>query len=393
MTEHLQERVNRVHAWARDHMDLYRDVLTELVTRETPSDAPERMRPLIDWIVGMMRELHIRSRTFPLENGAAVLLQWVSTDDAMPQRFDVTLLGHLDTVWPVGTLATMPFRIEGDRVTGPGVFDMKGGVALAVYLARCLHTLDAWPRHRTIAFLWTPDEEIGSRYSRHVIAEVARKSRVVLCLEPAGSQGAVKVERYGVATLEIQLRGRSGHPGLRTGGVHAIERAIGLHAWLRSWHVPGDRLWLTLTRIRGGARVNQIPDTCEMTYDVRYLDTATLDRLEHWLVRLQPVGTDPEELTDTEIRVRLQRGTPPMPRTATERVFRQARMIARWLGRELEGIRVGGGSDAAHAAAAGAEVLDGLGVEGDHAHSPLEWMDLTCVPYRTALLAGLVWTA
>ena len=389
----LQDQVIRVHHWARDHMDLYRGVLTELVTRETPSDAPDRIRQLSDWIARQMSECRIRSRTFLLENGAVALLQWFATDNTMPRRFDVTLLGHLDTVWPIGTLTTMPFRIDGNRVTGPGVFDMKGGVALALYLARCLSELDAWPRHRTIAFLWTPDEEIGSRYSRHVIAEVARKSRVVLCLEPAGPHGAVKIERYGVATLEIQLHGRAGHPGLRTGGVNAIERAIGLHAWLRSWHVPGDRLWLTLTQIHGGARVNQIPATCTMTYDVRYLDTETLNRLEHWLGRLQPVGSDPEELADTEIRVRLHRGTPPMPRTAAERVFQQARTIAGWLGRDLAGIRVGGGSDAAHAAAAGAEVLDGLGVEGNHAHSPLEWMDLACVPYRTALIAGLVWTA
>ena len=298
----------------------------------------------------------------------------------------VMLLGHFDTVWPVGTLERMPCRRNGDRLYGPGTFDMKAGIALGLAALAALRAARA--PHPPIVMMLTTDEEIGSHTSRAAIEAEARRCRAVLVLEPALPGGALKTARKGCGEFELIVHGVAAHAGLDPGkGASAIhELAAQIAAIERLQDLPRG-ISVNVGVIAGGSRANVVAEEARAVIDARAPTKEAADTIEQAIRGLQP-GRPGTRLT---ISGGFER--PPMERTAASReLFARARAVASSLGRELGEGSAGGGSDGNFTAAIGVPTLDGLGAVGDGAHAGHEHVDVPSLPWRAALVAGLLTT-
>lgn len=296
----------------------------------------------------------------------------------------VLLLGHFDTVWAVGTLGDMPVRRDGDRLFGPGVFDMKAGIAIAITAVRALLHENA--RRPAIHMLWTTDEEIGSGTSRDEIVAAARRARAVLVLEPALPGGALKTARKGCGEYELLVEGIAAHAGLDPGkGVSAIHELADQIRTIEALAEPGAGVTLNVGLVEGGTRANVVAAHARAVIDARAHSMADANRVDDALRRLQPRRSG--------VRLNLRGGfeRPPMERSSdVVRLFDLSREIAAELGRSLGEGAAGGGSDGNFTAAAGAPTLDGLGAVGDGAHASHEHVTISDLPWRAALVAGLI---
>ncbi len=300
----------------------------------------------------------------------------------------VMVLGHLDTVYPLGTIAKNPFRVEGGRAFGPGTFDMKGGLTLALFAVDALQDAGIAVR-KNLVFLWTSDEEIGSTTSRKIIEAEAKRSDAVLVLEPAfGASGNVKTQRKGVGGAEIVVTGRSAHAGIDPEkGVNAVhELALQIERLMKM----NDRrrgITVQATVVTGGTVSNVVPEHARAEVDVRFSKIADGTAIERKLRGLKPI------LRGARVEVIGGVNRPPLERTASvERLFHHARGLSRQMGLKLGEAATGGGSDGNFTAAMGVPTLDGLGCVGDGAHSPNEHVVVRAMPERAALIAGLLVT-
>ncbi len=296
------------------------------------------------------------------------------------------VLGHMDTVYEKGTIARMPFRVAGGRAFGPGAFDMKSGLAIALGAVDALRTCGIEPRKR-IVFLWTPDEEIGSRASRAIIEREARRSDAVLVLEPAaGRDGKLKTARKGVGDYILRVTGKAAHAGLNPGaGVNAVHELALQIARVIHFNDPRRGTTVNADIIQGGTRSNVIADSARAVVDIRCTRLADARKLAKQFHTLRPI------LRGAKLEVTGGIDRPPMERTATVvSLFRHAQRLAREMGLALGETMVGGGSDGNFTAALGIPTLDGLGAVGNGAHSPDEFIVIRSLPERAALLAGLL---
>lgn len=301
-----------------------------------------------------------------------------------PKR-QIMVLGHLDTVYPLGTLAKMPFRISGGRAWGPGTFDMKGGLVLALFAVDALKAAGIAPAKKFV-FLWTSDEEIGSESSLRAITSEARRSDAVLVLEPSfGRDGRLKTERKGVGTAEIIVTGRSAHAGVDPEkGVNAVHELALQIERLKNLNNPA-RIAVQATVVTGGTVSNVIPDYARAEVDIRFSRAADGPELDRKLRSLRPISKG--------ARLEIRGGTnrPPLERTAAVRaLFGHAQELMRDMGLPLGEASTGGGSDGSFTAALGVPTLDGLGAVGDFPHGPREHVLIRALPERAALLAGLL---
>lgn len=300
----------------------------------------------------------------------------------------ILVLGHLDTVYPLGTLARMPFRVTGGRASGPGTFDMKAGLVLALAAVDALRAVGARPRKRFV-FFWNSDEEIGSDTSRRLMESEAGRSDAALVLEPsAGADGKLKTARKGVGTAEIIVTGRASHAGLDPGaGVNAVHELAQQIVRLEHMNNPRRGIALQATVIEGGTVSNVVPHHARAEIDVRYTQLADAPMIDRKLRALRPI------LPGARVEVRGGINRPPLERTAgVVRLFHHAQSLMRELGLPLDEAWVGGGSDGNFTAALGVPTLDGLGAVGGGAHSPVEHVIIRSLPERAALLAGLLAT-
>jgi glutamate carboxypeptidase len=300
----------------------------------------------------------------------------------------ILVLGHLDTVYPLGTLGPMPFRVSAGRARGPGTFDMKGGLALALFAVDALKAAHMRPRKRLV-FFWNSDEEVGSTTSRREIEREARRSDAVLVLEPAaGKSGKLKTERKGVGTAEVVVAGRAAHAGVAPGaGVNAVHELALQIARLMKMNEPRRGITVQATVIAGGTASNVVPARAWAKVDIRYGHAKDAARINRMLRGLRPISKG--------ARVEVSGGVnrPPLERTAgVSRLFRHAQSLAREMGLALEECSTGGGSDGNLTAAVGVPTLDGLGAVGNGAHSIDEHVVIRELPERAALLAGLLAT-
>jgi glutamate carboxypeptidase len=297
----------------------------------------------------------------------------------------VLLLGHFDTVWPVGQLARMPIRREDGRLYGPGIFDMKAGIALGMLAVRALHEAGADPRRR-IVMLWTTDEEVGSRTSRVVIEEEARRSDAVFVLEPSLPGGAVKTSRKGCGEFEIVVHGVAAHAGIDpTKGASAIHELARQIAAVERLQDLSNGVSVNIGQISGGTRPNVVAEEARAVVDVRAPTMDAARRIEAAFAALTP--------SDLRISLAVAGGfeRPPLERSpGVIRLYERAGDIAARLGRTLEEGGTGGGSDGNFTAALGVPTLDGLGALGDGAHAIHEHVIIDELPWRAALLAGLI---
>jgi glutamate carboxypeptidase len=302
-------------------------------------------------------------------------------------RGQILVLGHLDTVYGLGTLARMPFRVSRGRAYGPGAFDMKGGLVIALSAVDALVGTSRVPQRR-IVFLWTSDEEIGSGTSRAAIEREARRSDAVLVLEPAlGLDGCVKTGRKGIGEIEIIATGRAAHAGLNPdAGINAIEEIALQIARISRWNQPGRGVTVNAGVIEGGTRTNVIPDRARVLMDVRATRPRDMRALERKFRALRPI------LRGAKLQIRGGFNRPPMERKTSTTLYAKARALAKEMGVTLGEAYVGGGSDGNFTAALGVPTLDGLGAVGEGAHTPDENILIRALPQRAALVAGLLAT-
>lgn len=297
----------------------------------------------------------------------------------------VLILGHVDTVWPVGQLGRMPLVRRDGRLYGPGVFDMKAGIGLAVLAVRALLETSRLPSCR-LAMLWTTDEETGSRSSRALVEEEARRSRAVLVLEPSLPGGAVKTSRKGCGEFELVVRGVAAHAGIdpRKGAsaIHELARQI---VALEDLQDPARGVSVNVGLVSGGTRVNVVAEEARARIDVRVPTREGARRVEQALRALQP------RMPGTALAITGGIERPPLERTAgVVRLYEDARAVAAELGFALGEGSTGGGSDGNFTAALGVPTLDGLGAVGDGAHAVHEHVEIAELARRAALLAGLI---
>jgi glutamate carboxypeptidase len=299
----------------------------------------------------------------------------------------ILVLSHMDTVHPVGTLASkLTYRREGDRVYGPGIYDMKGGLMLAVEAFRRI----AQARRRTklpITFLFTPDEELSSPVSRRVIEREARGQRYVLVTEPARDGGKVVTERKGIGVFVIRTRGRPAHAGGDPDkGRNAIVAMAEIVLAINGLNDPKRGITTNVGLIAGGTARNTVAEECMIEVDLRFCDPANASEMEAKLKALKSSRPDIETIVTGKIT------RPPFVRgRGVDLVFDKAATISKEIGFNLKRApRVGGGSDGNFTVAMGIPTLDGLGVDGDGAHTNHEYMLFSSIEPRTRLLQGLM---
>jgi glutamate carboxypeptidase len=298
----------------------------------------------------------------------------------------ILVLGHSDTVWPMGTLRSMPFRRADGRLWGPGVFDMKAGIVFFLFAVRALRELDI-PVPSKVALQLNGDEEVGSQSSRALTENNAARSKAVLVLEPGtGLTGKVKTARKGVGDFHIEVRGKAAHAGLdfQTGASAILELARQIEC-ISAFAQPQRGITVNAGVISGGTRSNVVAAEARAQIDMRVLRLKDAVRLEKRFRSLRPR----DRRCSIEISGGLNR--PPMERSAgTVRLFRTAQKLAREIGVELEESLSGGGSDGNFTAALGIPTLDGLGAVGEGAHAAHESILINRMADRTALLAKLL---
>jgi glutamate carboxypeptidase len=298
----------------------------------------------------------------------------------------ILVLGHSDTVWPLGTLRAMPFRHERGRLYGPGVFDMKAGIVFFLFAARALRELDL-PAPSQVLLQLNSDEEVGSESSRALTEKNAARSQAVLVLEPGtGLTGKVKTARKGVGGFRVVVRGKAAHAGLdfQTGASAVLELARQI-AKISAFTQLKRGITTNAGVISGGTRSNVVAAEAWAEIDMRVLRVRDALALERKFRALRPF----DRRCSIEIEGGLNR--PPMERSAgTVRLFRTARKLALELGVNLEESASGGGSDGNFTAALGVPTLDGLGAVGEGAHAIHESILIDRMADRTALLAKLL---
>lgn len=365
------------------------DLICHLVEMESPTGDLQASRA----IVGRLEEV---ARTIPSVNSIERIASPDYGEHLRIRAFcdhangsgDTLILGHTDTVHPRGSLGTRQgFRSEGDRLYGPGIFDMKASCVIALEALRCLTALAA-PPQRAVTLLLTCDEEAGSATGRPLVEHEARRAAQVLVLEPPVPGGAVKTARKGVGMWTVAAQGIASHAGLNPeAGASAILELARQTQRLHSLNDPLRGTSFNVGLLRGGTSGNVVAAQAEMEIDVRFSTMAEARRVENLMNTLQPF----DERVRLTVTGGLNRG--PLERTAAVvNLFHHAREIARRLGFELEERAVGGASDGNFAAALNVPVLDGLGVDGDGAHAAHEHILVTDIARRAALLAGLVAT-
>ncbi len=292
----------------------------------------------------------------------------------------VLIVGHHDTVFPVGTCAARPFAVANGRATGPGVFDMKAGIVQAI------HALASLPSTDGIEMLITADEEVGSGSSRAFIEERALACGAVLVLEPSADGGALKTGRKGTGTFEVRVHGRAAHAGLEPEkGINSLVAAAELIGTINAFGDPATGTTVTPTMASSGTADNVVPALTSVRVDVRVVAAGEKERVERSMAGLSTTvpGAVVEVLGDI--------GRPPMFQSASATLFPLAVAAGAQLGLPpIEGVAVGGGSDGNFTAAIGVPTLDGLGAVGGGAHADHEFVLIDTMVDRSRLLAQLL---
>lgn len=356
----------------RDQREQFVATLAEFVTAESPSADEDLLHRCQDVVAEHGARL-LGCDPERLPTGPGHSLRW---------RFGrprVLLVAHLDTVWPEGTIRRWPFEVEGTRATGPGAFDMKGGLVQALYALGALADVDG------VELLITADEELGSPHSRPLIEREAREARAALVLEPS-LDGALKTERKGASDYLLHITGRSAHAGLEPErGVNATVELAHQVARIVEFARPVDGTTVTPTAARAGEVSNQVPAHASLAVDVRASTMAELTRVDRMMRGLRPVLDGAVLSTTGGISCH------PMDPEPTRWLYELTRRCCVELGMDEVGhASAGGTSDGNHTAGVGTPTLDGLGAVGGNAHAEGEWLDIGAMPDRAALLSQLL---
>jgi glutamate carboxypeptidase len=298
------------------------------------------------------------------------------------------LMAHMDTVFDEGTAAARPFRVRDGRAHGPGVTDDKAGIVCGFEAVEVLCDLTGFDDFAAITLVCSPDEEIGSPFSRPLIEALAGEHDVAVGLEAARVGGELVSARKGISAFTVEVAGKAVHAGVRPAeGVNAVLEAAHKTVALQALNSRWDGVTCNVGVLRGGTRTNVVADRAVMQVEVRAATRAAFDQAMDEVERIVATATVP----GASARMAPAHRHPPMERTpAVAALVTQAQAVARDLGFEVGEAATGGAGDANTTAAAGLATIDGLAPVGGEAHGPTEWLDLESVVPRTALLAGLL---
>jgi glutamate carboxypeptidase len=362
------------------------DRLCVWLRTESPTHATGGVNQMMDLVEAEAAEAAISAERVPGRDGlgdSVILRAGPATNGP-----GVLVLSHLDTVHPIGTAERdLPIRVEGDRLYGPGAYDMKGGAYLALQAFKEVARRGA--ARRPLVFLFTPDEEVGSPTTRRMIEEFGRRSAAVLVTEPARDGGKIVTARKGVGRFDVQVEGRPAHSGSRhPDGRNAIREAARQILAIEAMTDYARGVTTTVGMISGGTAANVIPQHCRFCVDLRVTNVADGEAYEAAILALEP--------HDPEVRVAItgSMNRPPYEKTeAVASLFERARAIAQELGQHLAEVPMtGGGSDGNFTAALGIPTLDGLGIDGDGAHTLQEYALISSIEPRRKLIARLMAT-
>ncbi|MEX2315194.1 MAG: M20 family metallopeptidase, partial [Thermomicrobiales bacterium] len=350
-------------------------LLKQLVEFESPTSDKQALDRLIDFLEG---ELMSRG-------GSVERLRQDEYGDLLTARFGsgakpTHVMTHVDTVWPIGTIERLPWRIEGDHAFGPGVYDMKASAAMMFTALDILKELSI--EHRPIVWTINTEEEVGSPVSRGVLEAEARDAEIVLCLEPpVPPDGSLKTERKGVGMFEMEIEGRASHAGAdHSAGVSAIEELARQILWLHSLTNYDTGTTVNVGVIEGGTKRNVVAAQASALIDLRVTSMTEAARVVPAILGAMA------QLDGAIVRVTGEMNRPPMERTeGIIAAFRRVQSIGRLIEQELTEASTGGGSDGNFTAAIGAPTLDGLGCPGDGGHADTEHIIVSELAPRTAL--------
>lgn len=391
---HSSLEARRRLAYFDERRDEIVSTIRELVEIESPSDNKAAVDRIAEAVAHKFSQLDGELRVHPAKdfgNHLQIDFDFAGKSVGKSAAKPVLLLGHYDTVYPLGTLATMPCRVVDNKLTGPGVLDMKSGIVLMLHALAALQEWHGKDRDRRlprpVTVLLVSDEEVGSESSRMITESLAKKAAAVLVLEPSyGRQGAVKTARKGVGEYLVKVTGKASHAGLDfQKGVNAILELARQIEKISGFSDLKKGLTVNVGIVGGGSRTNVVPAEAAAQIDVRIArmkDSAGIDKK---MRSLRPFNRK----CKIEITGGINR--PPMERTAgVAALYAQAVAIARELGWKLGEAAVGGGSDGNFTAGLGIPTLDGLGGVGDGAHATHEHILISELPRRAALIAGLI---
>jgi glutamate carboxypeptidase len=360
------------------------DTLTQLVEFETPTTDKAAVDKLGNHLEAQFRALGAGSVTrFPIDGAGDVLLaKWNEDAPGKPLMF----LIHIDTVWPLGTLAERPVTIDADgRLFGPGAVDMKGGITIVLAALRGLQELGQMPQ-RPIWVLMTTDEEIGSVHSTAIIKETAAQTGLVMVMEPATIDEALKTQRKGVATYQVEIEGLPSHAGnAPEKGINAITELAQQVMKIQGFNDLRRGVSVNVTMVQGGSATNVIPAHVTAFVDTRAITVDQWNETDEQMMSLRPF------VPGAKVRVQRINGHTPMERNALmQRQYAQVKRIGEAEGLTIREDMSGGGSDGNSVAAIGIPVLDGLGPQGDGLHALHEHVVIASLPRRSTLIAAML---
>lgn len=358
------------------------ELTRSLVETESPSGDEEGSKAVVSLLAGAAETIEgVTVERLPSLNYG----EHVRIASGSSQSQPVVIIGHTDTVHPRGSILERPWRIADGKAFGPGVFDMKANCALGLEVMRAFAEMNLLEKHAVVLLLMC-DEEAGSLTGRAIVEAEARKAKAVLVVEPPAPGGKIKTGRKGTGIFSMHVRGRAAHAGLEPEkGASAILEACRQTVRLHEFNALGGGIRVNVGVIHGGTVSNVVAAEAHAEIDARFSTAEEAATIDAALRSLTPF--------DERVQLTITGGInrPPLERSAQViGLFERAKEIAASLGFELEETQVGGASDGNFAAAVGAPVLDGLGIDGDGAHAAHEHILLEDIPRRGALLAGLI---
>jgi glutamate carboxypeptidase len=382
--ENSNSKLKDLHGYFLSRQDEIIASIRALVETESPSGDEAGSKAVISLLGAVAENISgAKLEILPADNYGQNLRLTAYTDaqEAAP----LMLLGHTDTVHARGSIFERPWRVEGNKAYGPGVFDMKANCVLALEVMRAFSQLGAQPK-RPVVLLLTCDEETGSASGRPLVEAEAKRASSVLVLEPSGNGGCAKTGRKGTGIFSLKATGVAAHAGLDPEkGASAVLELARQTERLHAFNGNTGGISVNVGVFRGGTLSNVVAAEARAEIDVRFTTAAEADLIQNEILNLRPF--------DDRVQLTLTGGINRPPLERTEKVielYERAKAIARALDFDLGETQVGGASDGNFAAAVGAAVLDGLGISGDGAHATHEHIILDDIPRRGALIAGLI---
>lgn len=371
---------DKILTYLQQHKQDFFDMLREFIELESPShedkEAADKCSRFLEKAFG---ELGFRIERIHQEACGDHIYGEIGSGEG-----SAIIIGHYDTVYPMGTIETMPFKMENGKAYGPGILDMKGGIIMAYFAVKALLDLGLMP-DKKIGIFFNGDEESGSFTSSDMLTSKAREYNCALIMEPGVNDfNSVKTRRYGRGTYDIIAHGKAAHSGsnshLAVSPLMEIARQL---LYLEKWNEETESATITPTVISGGiAGTCMVPETACLTMDVRYKTEELAQSIHEKILNLQSLTPN------VHIEVKGKIDKPVM--VADRELYEKAVEVGRQYGLELKEVTIGGGSDGNFTAAAGIPTLDGLGTTGEFLHNPEEYIHIEHVSYRTAMVAKLI---